>query len=117
MGIIVPLDHFLKRLKLNITCFPHFQNLGETIQDLEPSHRVGPLLLLTEKLKLGLITETKNWKVAYGRHLNEKCAREMDEILEFFDNMTKVGKDTCCTRGRSTISISVQVNSINRKQV
>ena len=63
--------------------------MTETIQDLEPAHRIGPLLFLTEKLKLGLITEAKTWKHAYGRNLNDKCAREMDEILDFFDQMRK----------------------------
>ena len=53
------------------------------------NHRVGPLLFTTEPLKLALITETKNWKVAYGKNLNSKCAREMDEILDFFDQMEK----------------------------
>ena len=38
---------------------------------------------------MALVTETKNWKQAYGKFLNEKCAREMDDILEFFDSMQK----------------------------
>lgn len=53
------------------------------------NQRVGPILFMTDMLKMALITETKNWKHSYGKYLNEKCAREMDEILEFFDNMTK----------------------------
>ena len=50
---------------------------------------MGPLLFQTEALKLALKTEDKNWQRMYAKHLNEKCAREMDEILEFFDNMQK----------------------------
>ena len=50
---------------------------------------VGPLLLVTERLKLALATEAKAWKLVYGQQLNEKCAREMDEILAFFDSMQK----------------------------
>ena len=65
------------------------KSLEEKIVDLPVSHRAGPILFLTEKLKLGLVTETKAWKLAYGRHLNEKSAREMDEILELFENMQK----------------------------
>ena len=53
------------------------------------THRVGPLLFQTESLKLALKTEVKNWQRMYAKHLNDKCAREMDEILEFFDNMQK----------------------------
>ena len=44
---------------------------------------------MTEMLKMALVTETKNWKQAYAKFLNEKCAKEMDEILEFFDGMQK----------------------------
>ncbi len=50
---------------------------------------MGPLLFQTDALKLALKTEDKNWQRMYAKHLNEKCAREMDEILEFFDNMQK----------------------------
>ena len=56
---------------------------------MQAAHRVGPLLFTADPLKLALITEVKNWKVAYGKHLNSKCAKEMDEILDFFDNMEK----------------------------
>ena len=70
----------------NISCF---QDLEETISEMEPSFRVGPLLFVTDPLKLALVTETKNWKHAYGKHINEKCAKEMDEILNFFENMQK----------------------------
>ena len=63
--------------------------MEEVIQELQPTHRVGPLLFTTDPLKLALVTEAKNWKLAYGKHLNGKCAREMDEILDFFDQMEK----------------------------
>ena len=56
---------------------------------MQPSYRLGPVIFMTEKLKLALITETKSWKLAYGRALNDKCGREMDEILDFFDVMMK----------------------------
>ena len=65
------------------------QGLEQEIEEVTASHRVGPLLFLTEALKLALKTEVKNWQRLYAKHLNEKCAREMDEILEFFDNMQK----------------------------
>lgn len=56
---------------------------------MQPTFRVGSILFFSETLRLALITETRNWKQEYGRHLNEKCAREMDDILDFFDNMQK----------------------------
>ena len=65
------------------------QILEETIQEMVPSHRVGALLLLTEKLRLALAVEANTWKLVYGRALNEKCARQMDNTLEFFGDMEK----------------------------
>ena len=65
------------------------QSVEQEIDDITPTHRVGPLLFQTDDLKLALKTEVKNWQRMYAKYLNEKCAREMDEILEFFDNMQK----------------------------
>ena len=65
------------------------QSLEQQIEEMQPSHRVGPLLFLTDKLKLALTTECRQWKHCYGKNMNDRCAREMDEILEFFDNMQK----------------------------
>ena len=56
---------------------------------MQATFRVGPLLFQTEPLRLAFITETRNWKHAYGKHLNDKCAHEMDDILDFFDSMQK----------------------------
>jgi dynein heavy chain len=66
-----------------------FQVLDEQILELAASHQVGPLLLLTEALKNGLMSETKSWKLVYGRALNQTCAAEMDTLFEFFGSMQK----------------------------
>lgn len=63
--------------------------MEQQVEEMGQSHRVGPLLFLTDPLKLALITEIRNWKLAYGKNLNAKCASQMDEILEFFDSMEK----------------------------
>ena len=65
------------------------QALEESIQEMEPSHQVGPLLLVTEKLRLSLIAEANSWKNMYGRYLNERCAKKMDDTLDFFNDMEK----------------------------
>lgn len=44
---------------------------------------------MTDPLKLALITETRNWKLAFSKALNEKCAQDMDEMLEFMENQMK----------------------------
>ena len=56
---------------------------------MELSHQVGPLLLVTEKLRLSLIAEANSWKNMYGRYLNERCAKKMDDTLDFFNDMEK----------------------------
>ncbi|XP_034335195.2 dynein axonemal heavy chain 5 isoform X1 [Magallana gigas] len=67
----------------------YYQKLETEKEEMQPSYRVGATLLSTEPLKLALITEAKNWKMAYAKALNEKCAHEMDEILDFIENLTK----------------------------
>lgn len=56
---------------------------------MQLSFRVGSVMFMTDPLKLALVTEAKNWKNAYAKALNEKCAHEMDELMEFTDNLTK----------------------------
>ena len=57
---------------------------------MAPTHRVGPLLFLTEKLRLAFVTEARGWKHAYGKHMNESCAQNMNEVLDFFDKLGKL---------------------------
>ena len=59
------------------------------IEELPKSYRVGPVLYLTDPLKLALIQEAQAWKRAYARHLNAKCGQQMDEILDFTENLMK----------------------------
>lgn len=59
------------------------------IEEVQASYHVGPVLFLTTQLKRALITEAGSWKCAYGKALNEKCGKEMDELLEFMDTLLK----------------------------
>ena len=67
----------------------YYNTLEAQVEEMQPSHRVGPLQFLTEALRMALLAEIKAWKRCYAKYLNDKCAREMDEMLEFFDNMMK----------------------------
>jgi Asp-tRNA(Asn)/Glu-tRNA(Gln) amidotransferase C subunit len=73
----------------NCICYCISQKLEQDIEEMQQSYRVGSVMCVTDHLKLALITETKNWKMAYSKALNEKCASEMDDILEFIENLTK----------------------------
>ena len=61
--------------------------LDDDIMDIASSYQVGPLLLLTEELKAGLMSETQLWKWSYGRALNQECGVEMDLLSDFFITM------------------------------
>lgn len=67
----------------------YLQRLEQEIEELEPSYRVGSVMVMTDSLKLSLITEIKTWQQAFAKALNQKSAQEMNEILDFFDNMMK----------------------------
>lgn len=59
------------------------------IEEIVPSFRVGSVIFLTEQLRMSLVTETRNWKLAYAKALNEQCGQEMDQINDFVDNLMK----------------------------
>ena len=67
----------------------YYNVLEAQVEEMQVSHRVGPLLFLTDPLHQALLSEIKVWKRCYAKYLNDKCAREMDEMLEFFDTMMK----------------------------
>ncbi|KAL5009929.1 hypothetical protein ScPMuIL_012234 [Solemya velum] len=66
-----------------------YQKLEVEIEEIEGSYRVGSVIFITDPLKLALMTEAKHWKMCYAKALNQKCALEMDEILDFFDSVSK----------------------------
>ena len=47
------------------------------------------IVLVIERLKFGLLTETKQWRCHYGRCCNTKYRSEMEGIFEFMDDLTK----------------------------
>ena len=65
------------------------QTLEEQISEMPSGHQVGPLYFRTDKLKTALVREAKAWTLAYGRQLNRSCSRDMDALVEFFDDMQK----------------------------
>ena len=67
----------------------HIEELERKV-NAEPEHyNVGPIALYTECLQLGLLTETKAWKICYGKGCNKKYYTEMHEILEFIEDISK----------------------------
>jgi dynein heavy chain len=52
-------------------------------------HCYSVLLLSLEKLKLGLSTETRAWRLCYGKHCNAVYRVKMNEIFELIDDIGK----------------------------
>ena len=53
------LSNFQKRIQTEIEEFPH-------------NFQVGSIIYLTDNLKIALMQEIGNWKMAFGRAMNEK---------------------------------------------
>ncbi|KAL5021557.1 hypothetical protein ScPMuIL_000712 [Solemya velum] len=67
----------------------HYEQLEVEINSEPEYYNVGPVALYTEKLKLGLTTETKGWRLHYGKACNTKYRTEMEEIFKFLEDVTK----------------------------
>lgn len=44
---------------------------------------------MTDNLKIALLQEIANWKLAYGKAMNEKAARDMKNLMEMIDELQK----------------------------
>ena len=62
-----------------------YHNREMSLLEIKNQFQVGPLLLLTENLKLALIQECKTWKIAYAKSLNNKAGQQMTDLLQFFE--------------------------------
>ncbi|XP_056016925.1 dynein axonemal heavy chain 5-like isoform X3 [Ostrea edulis] len=67
----------------------HYEELEVEINGLPEFYDVGPIALYTENLKLGLTTETRAWKLHYGKACNQKYSMEMERIFTFIEDLTK----------------------------
>ena len=52
------------------------------MQNIVPTHRVGPVLFCTDPLKLALVLEAQHWKEAYGKSVPASTCRS------FYSNKT-----------------------------
>ncbi|CAC5424902.1 unnamed protein product [Mytilus coruscus] len=67
----------------------HYEEMEVQINALPEYYDVGPIGMYTEKLKLGLTIETKQWRVHYGKACNQKYSSEMEEMFEFIEDLNK----------------------------
>ena len=59
------------------------------IEEYAPSYQVGSIIYLTENLKRSLLLEISNWRLAYGKAMNEKAAQDMKELMETIEDLQK----------------------------
>ncbi|PVD20700.1 hypothetical protein C0Q70_18859 [Pomacea canaliculata] len=67
----------------------YYEAMEVTIQDLPSYYDIGAICLSTEKLKIGLLAETKAWRVAYGRAAEQKFGTTMNEIYDILEDLRK----------------------------
>ena len=51
------------------------------VEELPLSYRIGAVMYMTDKLKAALITETKAWKLAFGKALGEKVSFSFWDVI------------------------------------
>ena len=59
------------------------------ISGLPATTQVGAILLQSEPLKDSLMKECATWKAIYAKSLNEKVRTEMNDLIEFINEMSK----------------------------
>ncbi|GFO43348.1 dynein heavy chain 5, axonemal [Plakobranchus ocellatus] len=66
-----------------------FEDMEVEINSLPEYYDAGPIALYTEHLKIGLTTETKAWRMIYGKYCNNKYRSSMEEIFNFIEDLNK----------------------------
>ncbi|XP_078698147.1 dynein axonemal heavy chain 5-like [Branchiostoma floridae x Branchiostoma belcheri] len=67
----------------------HYQELQTMIESMPPDYRIGAIICLTDNIQMALKTETRNWKLAFGKALNNKAGIDMQDIFDFIENLNK----------------------------
>lgn len=69
--------------------FRHYRTLQAEIEDYPSSYQVGSIIYITDNLKRSLLQEISNWKLAYGKAMNDKAASDMKNLLDMIDELHK----------------------------
>lgn len=66
-----------------------YKELGDQIEGEQESHRAGPLEVICREMKLGFQMETKEWKLAYCKHLSNRHKLQAFQMTRFIDECNK----------------------------
>ncbi len=67
----------------------HYKKIETEIEEFAPLYQVGSIVYITENLKRALLTEILNWKLAYGKAMNEEASANMKRTFDFIEDLSK----------------------------
>ncbi|CAH8594477.1 unnamed protein product [Schistosoma turkestanicum] len=67
----------------------YYSKMEKLIELIPSTTQIGSLIFKSDELKVNLIKECQNWRRVYGQAVNQRCATDMNKILEQFDNLSK----------------------------
>jgi len=86
------------------------------IEEFAPSYQVGSIIYVTDNLKRSLLQEITNWKLAYGKAMNEKAANNMKTVLEMIEDIQKRLSRPCKDLDDIRVHIAA-LNEIKEKEI
>ena len=69
--------------------FRHYKKMQIEIEEFPHSYQVGSIIYITDNLKRSLLQEISNWKMAYGKAMNEKASVDMKNLIELIEDVQK----------------------------
>jgi dynein heavy chain len=88
----------------------HIKKLQTEIEEFSPVYQVGSIIYITDNLKRSLLQEISNWKLAYGKAMNEKAATDMKNLLEQIEDIQKRLSRPC----KDLDDIRAHMNALNQ---
>lgn len=65
-----------------------YEFVEREIAEITSVVNLGLVSVSSEPLKMALLTETKDWKQAYGVNLNRKIKKDMEDLIEYMDKQS-----------------------------
>ena len=90
--------------------FRHYRKMQAEIEEFPSSYQVGSIIYITDNLKRSLLQEISNWKMAYGKAMNNKAALDMRNLLETIEDTQKKLSRPC----KDLDDIRSHMNSLNQ---
>jgi dynein heavy chain len=96
--------------------FRHYKKLQIEIEEFPQTYQVGSIIYMTDNLKRALLQEISNWKLAYGKELNNKAASDMKNLLDLVEDIQKRLARPCKDLDDIRLHMSA-LNQIKEKEI